>query len=114
MIFNIPEETIEELEINHEGLWKFLMKYKESSSGRYISRLMRYNILRRQNWSCNECGIKLKYGKKSAFIGDVAHIDHIHPYSKKETYTGEDINEPSNLQALCSTCNLKKGKKEIN
>jgi len=75
----------------------------------------RYKILTRQNWKCNICGQKLKYKKNSPWGGEVAHIDHIHPFTKKSTYpNGEaNINEPTNLQALCPDCNLKKGKKEI-
>lgn len=86
-----------------------------SSESRYISKEQRYEVLKRQRWRCNQCGVKLKYGIKSGWEGEIAHIDHIHPYSKKESYlNGKDnINESSNLQALCPKCNLNKGDKEV-
>ena len=75
----------------------------------------RYEVCKRQLWKCNMCGSKLKFAKTSPWEGEVAHIDHIHPYSKKESYKNGPllINESSNLQALCPDCNLKKGKKKI-
>ena len=36
-------------------------------------------------------------------------LDHIHPISKADLYQGEDINEDSNLQLLCKSCNCSKG-----
>ena len=82
---------------------------------RIISRSQRYQVLKRQNWNCNQCGCKLKYSQENPFPGEVAHIDHIYPYSKRKSYFNreENINELSNLQALCPICNLSKGKKEI-
>lgn len=74
---------------------------------RYISKGIRYEVLKRQEWRCNNCGKHLKYSKYHKFGEDVAHIDHIHPYSDWETYNG-NINELSNLQALCGECNSKK------
>ncbi len=115
MIFNLPDEVLEEMrEKNCKFFWR-LYDYRVLTEGRYISKEIRYNILRRQNWNCNQCSTKLKYDSNSNFNGKVAHIDHIHPYSKRENYVkGErNINEPDNLQALCPECNLKKGKKEI-
>jgi hypothetical protein len=78
---------------------------------RYISRSTRYIVLKRQRWSCNICGRKLDYGKDHNYNGCVAHIDHIHPFSKWMTYDG-DINEPANLEALCPDCNMKKHSKD--
>lgn len=78
-----------------------------SGNYRHISRSARYEILRRQDWICNICGKKLKYSEKHKFEGEVAHIDHIYPYSKRESFSG-DINSLSNLQALCPDCNMKK------
>lgn len=80
---------------------------------RYISRQKRYEVLKRQKWCCNICGVSLKFSKKSGWDGKIAHIDHIHPFSKWDSYVG-DINESSNLQGLCSDCNMKKSKKTIN
>ena len=86
------------------------------NSRRIITSDERYTILREQKWSCNICGKKLKFNKNSPFGEEVAHIDHIHPFSKRLTYAFgfERINERSNLQALCATCNLNKSEKEIN
>ena len=92
------------------------IKLANTTDGRYITKSQRYEVLKRQKWNCNNCGAKLKYGKENSWEGEVAHIDHIHPYTKRETYSNgkENINELSNLQGLCPDCNLKKGKKEVN
>jgi len=81
---------------------------------RYISKGLRFEVLKRQGWKCNICGVHLKYSKKHQLGEKVAHMDHVHPFSHWRTYEGVDINESSNLQALCPECNLKKNKKEIN
>lgn len=83
---------------------------------RYISRELRFEVLNRQKWNCNICGCKLKYSKNQPWEAAIAHIDHIHPFTKRKSYpNGEDrINESINLQALCPDCNLSKSKKEIN
>ena len=90
-------------------------KNKEEEIYRKISKEDRYLILKRQEWKCNNCGETLKYNSHSKWKGEVGHIDHIHPYSKKESYVNgeKNINELSNLQALCPKCNLKKGDKKI-
>lgn len=82
---------------------------------RTITKDMRYKVLKRQKWKCNLCNCTLKWNKDSDWSGKVGHIDHIHPYSKRDSYINgiEKINELSNLQALCETCNLKKSSKEI-
>lgn len=75
-----------------------------------ITPQLRYFILKRQNYICNKCGTRLKFSKKHGIGDEVAHIDHIHPYSKRDTYINgaERINEYSNLQGLCQTCSLRK------
>ena len=82
---------------------------------RVITQKMRYEVLKRQKWRCNSCNQMLKYNVESEWSGKVGHIDHIFPYSKRKDYpNGEkNINELSNLQALCPTCNLKKGDKHL-
>lgn len=57
---------------------------------------LRYDVLIRDNLKCRVCGA-------SAETGAHLHIDHIHPISKGGR------TEFSNLQALCSQCNLGKG-----
>jgi 5-methylcytosine-specific restriction endonuclease McrA len=81
--------------------------YHKEIPSRYISKSTRYEILKRQKWCCNICGIHLKYSENHSYGDVVAHIDHIHPFSQWESYDG-DINEPSNLEALCPECNMKK------
>ena len=83
---------------------------------RIINREDRYEVLKRQKWRCNFCSCKLKYSKDSNWEGEVAHIDHIHPYSERYTFVGgaENINDLNNLQALCPKCNLGKKNKIIN
>lgn len=80
---------------------------------RIITKELRYRVLKRQKWICNNCGVQLKYNINSKWDGVIAHIDHIHPFSQRNTYIygAENINEIENLQALCDKCNLKKGKK---
>jgi len=81
---------------------------------RLITRIQRYEVLKRQKWRCNSCGESLKYNSNSKWEGKIAHMDHIFPYSKRKDYTNgeENINETSNIQALCPDCNLKKMDKE--
>ena len=75
-----------------------------------IEKTTRYKILDRQGWKCKQCGVKLKFNKHSLFKGQVAHIDHIFPQALKKEYLGF-IGNVNNLQALCPSCNFKKGKK---
>jgi transcription elongation factor Elf1 len=78
----------------------------------YIEKSTRYKILKRQNFKCAHCGKKLKYNIHSAFGEEVAHIDHIHPVSKQDTYEKGYIGRLDNMQALCPSCNISKGNKE--
>lgn len=95
-------EFIEQMENN--------LKKKGDASRDVTTPQERYEILQRQKWRCNLCGQKLKYSKKHEFGDEVAHIDHIHPYNKRNSYINgaRKINEMANKQALCQTCNLKK------
>jgi len=85
-------------------------EYEKESPARVVTSENRYAVLKRQKWRCNQCNCVLKYNLNSGWKGSVAHIDHIHPYSKRSSYpNGEyNINELSNLQALCPKCNLSK------
>lgn len=60
-----------------------------------VPRGMRHEVFKRDNYTCVECGATKKDGA-------TLHIDHIIPVSKG----GSD--ELSNLQTLCSDCNLNK------
>jgi len=88
---------------------------KMAYSSRVIDRDTRYQVIKRQNWKCNQCGTALKWKNNSKWEGEVAHIDHIFPYSKRNEYPRgiENINELANLQALCPKCNLTKSKKDV-
>lgn len=68
----------------------------------------RKEILKRNNWTCQYCGIKV-HDKRSGNWNtpDKAHIDHIIPISKGGN------SELSNLQVLCRTCNLSKSDKVV-
>ena len=81
---------------------------------RVIRRSVRYEVMKRQQWRCNSCGMRIRYSRDSAFEGGVCHIDHIHPYSEAASYPRGPslINEPANLQALCELCNLRKGRSQ--
>lgn len=59
---------------------------------------LRYDILRRDNYRCQICGITAKEGAK-------LHVDHIRPIAKGGK------TEIENLQTLCERCNLGKSDK---
>lgn len=65
---------------------------------RLMSASLRYDILRRDNFRCQICGVTAKDGYK-------LHVDHIVPVSKG------GLTEPSNLRTLCERCNMGKGAK---
>ncbi len=66
-------------------------------TGRDISLRLRFNVLKRDNFACVQCGAS---PAKNPSIE--LHIDHIKPWSKG----GET--EITNLQTLCQKCNLGK------
>jgi hypothetical protein len=109
ILFLINHKSINDIENKNN-----LLEDKVEIS-RIITKELRYEVLKRQKWRCNQCGCILKYSKDSSWSGEVAHIDHIFPFSKRKEYSNgeENINESSNLQALCPKCNEKKGKREI-
>ena len=104
--------NIQELEEKED-----LQENKElySTISRTVSTTVRYNILKRQKWKCNICYKQLKFSEKHILGDEVAAIDHIHPFSKRDYYIhgSEKINELENLQALCLSCNLKKSDKTV-
>ena len=59
---------------------------------------IRYSVLKRDNYSCQICGVTSKDGAK-------LHVDHIIPVSKG----GKTV--MSNLQTLCEQCNIGKSNK---
>ena len=61
-----------------------------------VTRAMRYDVLRRDNFHCVRCGRGKEDGVK-------LHVDHIVPVSRD----GKSV--MSNLQTLCEDCNCGKG-----
>lgn len=59
---------------------------------------LRYDILKRDHYRCQICGVTAKEGAK-------LHVDHIKPIAKG----GKTV--PENLQTLCDRCNLGKSDK---
>lgn len=65
-----------------------------------VTRAMRYDVLRRDNFRCVRCGRGREDGVK-------LHVDHIVPVSRGGKSTMD------NLQTLCEDCNLGKGNKYL-
>lgn len=123
-VFIISEKVMKWLENKYPNAFMYVLYDEETKeirenmdflmSARIITGKMRYEVLKRQKWRCNQCGLALKYNLKSDWEGEIGHIDHIHPFSKRASYkNGKDnISELSNLQALCPKCNKTKSNKE--
>ena len=108
-------ETSEEEYVKCKVCSSFMNKiifYDEPT--RIIPQELRYAILKEQKWKCNNCACRLKYNIDSQWEGEVAHIDHIHPFAEREDYPNGlwNINERTNLQALYPKCNLTKYKRK--
>jgi len=87
------EKKLKWLSLDHEPI-------KEKVTGRTIPSRIRFNVLKRDNFTCQYCGRKAP---------DVElHIDHIIPWSKVKEHKIE------NLQVACSDCNLGKSDKLLN
>lgn len=69
-----------------------------STTSRDPSLRLRYKVLKRDNFSCVQCG-----GSPAKNQAVELHIDHITPWSKG------GVTEINNLQTLCQNCNLGKG-----
>ena len=122
----VPEELLKVIEIKYPNVAMAIryecqktklgdLEIPMNFNSRVITKQQRYEVLKRQKWACNQCGCKLKYSINNNWIGEIAHIDHIHPFSKRETYHNgvQMVSELSNLQALCPSCNLSKSNKEV-
>jgi len=82
--------------INNESAEKSQKKTSRDPSLR-----LRFKVLKRDNFSCVQCG-----ASPAKNIETILHVDHIKPWSKG----GET--EISNLQTLCQNCNLGKSNVE--
>ena len=81
--------------------WRNGKKYNETSKRerKYMNYQLRYDVLKRDNFTCQKCGATAKDGAK-------LHVDHIIPIYKGGKTT------MSNLQTLCDRCNIGKGTKD--
>ncbi len=88
--------------VSEERKRKLLRRYDRSPKPgrtlRYPPTVMRYIVLKRDNYKCRLCG-----SSPATNPGVNLHVDHIKPWSKG----GETVEE--NLQTLCEDCNLGKG-----
>ena len=81
-------------EDDYQEYW-FKKGKKKQRKRTHIPRGLRHEVFKRDNYTCVECG-----ARKSD--GATLHVDHKIPVSKGGT------DELSNLQTLCSDCNLNK------
>lgn len=86
--------------VNIYNEWKNGNKYEETikQERKIMNDEIRYNVLKRDNYTCQICGITANDGAK-------LHVDHIVPVSKG----GKTV--MSNLQTLCDRCNIGKSNK---
>lgn len=84
---------------NNGGIEVPAKEFKEvkQNSGRDPSLRLRWQVLKRDRFTCCACG-----ASPAATLGLELHVDHIIPWSKG----GATVLE--NLQTLCSACNLGK------
>lgn len=82
-------------DINYETTTK---KYNSKKQRALMTPKLRQQIKERDNYTCQNCG-------KEMFDDVGIHIDHIRPVAKG----GKSV--PSNLQVLCSKCNMHKSDK---
>ena len=73
--------------------WKIVRVASERAK---VTPKLRYDVFERDGHRCCSCGA-------NAASGAVLHCDHITPVSRG------GLSEISNLQTLCSTCNIGKG-----
>ena len=80
---------------------------RATAKRRYIAPKLRTYILKRDNYTCQICGISRGFLDSFApHLGDylLLEIDHIIPVA-----SGGQGNDADNLQTLCWRCNRKKG-----
>ena len=95
-------QTIQFLAAVNETL-KRALNYKNPNGGSKVpnrrppmNRRLRFEIFKRDNFTCQYCGATCASGTK-------LHVDHIVPVAKGGT------NEPGNLTTACIDCNVGKG-----
>lgn len=94
---------------NRDRVYANISKRRSSKFFVRFSKFMRNDILERDNWECQSCGVKVHDrnigGNDKRYLWDdefKAHLDHVIPISKGGDST------PENIQVLCRTCNLSK------
>ena len=75
-------------------------KINNAKGKRNIPLSFRYQVFKRDNSKCVACG-------RSVSDGAILHVDHKIPYSLG------GLTELSNLQTLCSECNISKSNRFI-
>lgn len=80
-------------QLTYNWTWNILCEFNPEFERSLMNDKIRQYIKKRDNYTCQHCGLK----------NQVWHIDHIKPISKGGK------TEYSNLQLLCSYCNLSKG-----
>lgn len=85
--------------LKHPDLWA--IRNRKSEYRRYLP-----SLIKEQDGRCNLCRCVPQR------VPDM-HIDHIYPVSLalRNGWTTEQINDKTNLQMLCASCNMKKGVK---
>lgn len=60
---------------------------------------LRLQILRRDNWTCQRCGVKALGKKRNGVSPHVDHIEH-----RPDTLHTTPHDSPANLRTLCAKC----------
>jgi len=88
--------------IRHKNIIKAKQNMENKKYSRKISKSMRFDVLKRDNFMCKICGMSPVNNPEIKL-----HVDHIVPVAKG----GETI--ITNLQTLCIDCNLGKAAKPV-
>jgi len=95
---NINQLRLDNIQLSKAITEKANTESQSLERRRYIAPKIRFTVFARDNFACKCCGATVKQGA-------ILHIDHIVPFSKGGSH------DMSNLQTLCSVCNLGKGVK---
>lgn len=96
----LPNYNKQDVSVSDNSIKQVPIKVVKNKSKRTVPLSMRYKILKKDNFTCVACGRNVDDGVK-------LHIDHKKPFSLG------GLTEISNLQTLCSECNIGKSNKYI-